>query len=652
MSSISQSLGRVSTLQNSVNQLSRLQTTQNELVLAEEQISTGVAIARPSDAPSQAGTVLSLQRSLRERAQESRNAELAVATLGAADGALGEVTNILIEARDTASSQVGIGSDEATREGQAAVIDAQLDALLSLANTQSNRLSVFGGNGGAEAGGDVFERFLGGVRYVGGSEDLLVDAGGSQTQQINGNGGDAFGSLSARVLSTRDLGPTLTGETDLADLSGSLGAVASAADAGTLRLQVNTTEVVVDLTHAVNVDDVIARVNAAIEAITPGAGSLALGATGLELTGAGGNTVSLDDTATGSAASGLGIAGLSSTGGAPAAGSALVRSLNPQTALTDLGVAIDLTSGLQISQGDNVAQLDLSGATTVEDLQNAFTELGFGVRLEINADGSGLNLVNEVAGLELSVGENGGTTASDLGIRSFGLDTRLDDFNQGLGVPAVAVGDDLTVSLHDGTQFSVDLFGTQTVGDVVSRLEAAATAAGVAGADFTVGLAAVGNGLTVSDNTTGPGSFSIANVDPSVAASSLGLAGDVGTANVLNGEDRATVRVENAFTHLNDLRTALLNNSSSGITFAGDHLEADIESAIQARGSVGVQSRRLEESRLRFEQQAAQEQTVLSSLQDADLVEVLSRFQQLQIQLQASLQVAAQSQQQSLLDFL
>ena len=43
---------------------------------------------------------------------------------------------------------------------------------------------------------------------------------------------------------------------------------------------------------------------------------------------------------------------------------------------------------------------------------------------------------------------------------------------------------------------------------------------------------------------------------------------------------------------------------------------------------------------------------MLSDLEDADLTEVLSRYQQLQIQLQASLQVAAQAQQQSLLDFL
>ena len=43
---------------------------------------------------------------------------------------------------------------------------------------------------------------------------------------------------------------------------------------------------------------------------------------------------------------------------------------------------------------------------------------------------------------------------------------------------------------------------------------------------------------------------------------------------------------------------------------------------------------------------------MLSQLQDADLTEVLTRFQQLQLQLQASLQVGSANQQLSLLDFL
>jgi len=240
MSQIS-SFTRTSSLQNYSNQLSRLQATQRELQSSEQQISTGRAAERPSDAPDRAASILALQSTLRARGQESRNAGSAVATLDAADAALGEATTILIEARDTASSQVGVGSDSATREAQAAVIDAQVDALLNLANTQSNRLSVFGGNGGAEAGGRVFERFLGGVRYVGGRENLAADLGGADAQRFNENGSDAFGALSARVRSTRDLAPTLTGETALADLGGPRGPLAGVSENGTLRVQVNGT---------------------------------------------------------------------------------------------------------------------------------------------------------------------------------------------------------------------------------------------------------------------------------------------------------------------------------------------------------------------------------------------------------------------------
>ena len=652
MSRIGTSFTRTSLLQTSANQLSQLQNTQREIQILEQQIATGRAVENASDAPERTASILALQSSLRDREQQSLNTATAVLTLNAADGALGEATTILIEAQGTASSQVGIGSDAATRSAQAAVIDAQVDALLNLANTQSNGVSVFGGNSGAEAGGRVFERFLGGIRYVGGTENLAADLGGPEAQSFNVNGSDAFGALSARVRSTRDLEPTLTGATALANVNGPRGSLAEVSLDGGLQVQVNGTSVAVDLTFAQPLDDVAVRVNAAIDSVVPGGGTLAVGATGLELTGAGGNTVTLLDPAGGGTAATLGVDGLTSTGGAASAGSALTRQLTAQTALADLGVTIDLASGVQLQQGETTVDVDLSGATTVQDVQNIFDQLGLGVRVEINADGRGLNLVSEVAGIELSVGENGGTTATDLGLRSFGLDTRLDDFNGGSGVQAVAAGDDLSVSLHDGTTFAVDLFGAETVADVVSRLQDAATAAGVAGADFTVGLAAVGNGLTVTDNTVGTGSFVIADVDPSSAATQLGLAADVGTANTLDGEDRATIRVENAFTHLTDLRTALENDSTAGITLAGDRLETDIDSVVSARGSVGVQTQRLEESQLRFEQQAAQEQIVLSELQDADLVEVLSRFQQLQIQLQASLQIAAQSQQQSLLDFL
>ena len=110
MSRIGTSFTRTSLLQTSANQLSQLQNTQRDIQILEQQIATGRAVENASDAPERTASILALQSSLRDREQQGLNTATAVTTLNAADGALGEATTILIEARDTASSQVGIGS--------------------------------------------------------------------------------------------------------------------------------------------------------------------------------------------------------------------------------------------------------------------------------------------------------------------------------------------------------------------------------------------------------------------------------------------------------------------------------------------------------------------------------------------------------------
>ena len=72
----------------------------------------------------------------------------------------------------------------------------------------------------------------------------------------------------------------------------------------------------------------------------------------------------------------------------------------------------------------------------------------------------------------MSVGEDGGDTATLLGLRSMGLDTPLSVFNDGDGVPIrsgsidpetglpdPAADVDFTISLADGRSFEVDLAG-------------------------------------------------------------------------------------------------------------------------------------------------------------------------------------------------
>ena len=80
------------------------------------------------------------------------------------DSTIGGASDLLIEAKGVALSQIGIGSDAETRENQAIVIDAMLSELIAIGNRQTLDIHLFGGAATADA---PFEELLGGLRYVG-----------------------------------------------------------------------------------------------------------------------------------------------------------------------------------------------------------------------------------------------------------------------------------------------------------------------------------------------------------------------------------------------------------------------------------------------------------------------------------------------------
>ena len=649
MSTISPLLARTSNLMSSELLRRRLQETQRELLLAQDQASTGKILSRGSDAPASISAVLFLNQSKIEREQQLLNLEHARGVLNLGDAALRDVTDILIEAQQVASSQIGVGSDATTRASQAEVIDAALAGALEAANRQYNGLAVFGGNNGSGDGEAVFESFLGGVRYTGGDRSLENDGGALSNLTFNSNGLEAFGALSTRVETLVDLDPQANADVLLRDIEG---ARQRGFLAGAINLTVNGVPTVVDLTTADSLGEVVTRVNDAINNLDPAAGSIAIGPGGYSLTANAGNTITITDSAGGTTAADLGL-DLSATS-ATIAGSDLNVKLTERTELSTFATPVDFASGLLITQGENTAVADFSSATTVQDLQNVIDALNFGLRLSINEDGTGLDLVSEVSGIELSIGENGGTTAEDLGLRTFGNTTLLSDFRNGVGVQTSEAGEpDLDIALHDGTNFTVDLTAASTVADVISLTQAAATTAGLTvGVDFDIALATTGNGFTVTDNTVGGNDFAVTNAGLSFAAENLGIKVNAGTGTTIDGDDQSKVRVENMFTHLQELSVALKNNDEDGITLAGSAIEDDIDSVVSARARVGVQARRVDDQLTLTQDRDIQEQTLLSQLQDADLTEVLTRYQQLQLQLQASLQVGSASQELSLLDFL
>jgi flagellin-like hook-associated protein FlgL len=187
------------------------------------------------------------------------------------------------------------------------------------------------------------------------------------------------------------------------------------------------------------------------------------------------------------------------------------------------------TSGLQIVSEGKTYTINMTGDKTVQDLLNSINGSGAGLDAEINATNTGINVRSRVSGSSFSIGENGGTTAAQLGIRTFTTATSLSQLNFGRGVgvnTATPGGTDFTISQTlpgsppNTVQVAVSIAGDTTVGDVLQTIN---TAAQAAGATFQAQLDTTGNGieLTVADSTQGP---IVVTANPqSTAAADLGL---------------------------------------------------------------------------------------------------------------------------------
>jgi flagellar hook-associated protein 3 FlgL len=98
------------------------------------------------------------------------------------------------------------------------------------------------------------------------------------------------------------------------------------------------------------------------------------------------------------------------------------------------GEPFDKEHGLQIVNNGGTQTIDLSTAITVADVLNILNGSGTGVIAEINQTRNGINLLSSVSGCDFEVGENGGNTAAQFGIRSMTDSTPLSALNYGRGV--------------------------------------------------------------------------------------------------------------------------------------------------------------------------------------------------------------------------
>lgn len=531
------SSARVSLQMRSTMLNATLLSNQQSMLQVEQQISTGQQLSQTSDDPAAAIGILQLQREISGNQQFTSNLNFASGFLSTADSALGSLTTLINQAQGIASSQIGTGSTADERAAQAAVVDSLLSQAASLANQKYQNQSVFGGQNGTQ---DVFTAAGGGYKYNGSQQGQgILDASGGQIQYtVNGN--DVFGGQSSQVGGYQTLTPALTNATPLADLQGATlsGISVSAPIDVTINTLPTPTAVSVDFSKAATAGDVVSIFNAAMTAAGSDA-SLSLSGGSFSLTGDSTSAITIADPANGGTAAALGLVGAVAAGGS-LTGTSVGPQVTTTTPLSSLnnGLGIDPT-GIKITNGANSATVTLAGLTTVQDLLNAIDNSGTNVRAEINATGSGINLFNPVSGTAMTIGENGGQTAQQLGIRSFSPGTSLAALNNGAGLTPIAqtVGGpkgQILITKTDGTNFAITTDGITTPSQLIAAIN---TASG--NTTVTATLNATGNGISLTDSSGGPGNLAVTAGSNFVSnGSSLGILG-TGTGGTLTGSNIA-----------------------------------------------------------------------------------------------------------------
>ena len=636
-------LGRVSFNQQTNTLLESLRRSSVELLAHQGRLATGRSFSSASEDPGTAARVLDMDGLLVRQDQVTENLRHATAFLDATEGAMLDISTLLSDAHAIASQNVGSMASAEERAAAAELISDIVEQLVAVGNRQFSGLYLFAGRDTRSA---PFVDLGGGVAFVGDTGDLLAQVDLEDEEPINLSGDQLFGALTGRVAGTVDLSPRLTEDTRLEEV---LTAAGAGIGLGQLVISRPATgdRFEVDLSSADTMGDIVDRLNQEAGTVV----SATLEAGGISLTPVGG-AITVTDTGTGRIAADLGLLARQETAN-PITGAGLRRLVTRTTRISDLvgGAGLNLTGGLLISNGTDSVAIDLSAATTVQDIINAIDGAGLNVRARLNEDGTGIDLVNLVSGASLSVAENGGTTAAELGLRTYDLTTPLSELNFGRGVDTVEGSDDLRITAKDGSTVDVNLDEAATIGEVIAAINAAAADLGVA---ITAGLPTAGNGIRITDSTGGAGTLSVSRLNFSFAIDDLGLNVSVSdpAATELVGNDAAMVRTDSVLTALLDLAGALREDDGQGITDAGERVFASISDLTRVQGVVGARAKAMQARQSQTEEAVFATERLLSELTDLDYAEAVTRFQQAQAAMQATLIAGSQSLSLSLLDFL
>lgn len=617
-----------------------VQQGQYQLQKLQDQLSSGQRFVLPSDAPTAATQTLALQKLDERRAAFQANIQTTQGYLSASDQALASFGEVLNTARGLVQAGLGDQTTSVEREGLAQEAAALIQSSLLTANTSYNGRYLFAGSYTDKA--PFVSQADGTIRFQG--DDRTINTFADFGFQVTGSisGGDDLRALTPS-LST-DLNPAIALGTRLDAMNSGQG-IQPQSVVVTLVDSPTTITKTVDLSGSQTLQDVKDRLEAAF---TGGTITLTVdidptSKSGLRLTPSSG-TVAVAEVNDGRTAAEFGIR---SAAAASITGTDLNPTITLFTRVADLnggtGIGATAGTGLRFEHAGQVRTVDLVGATTVQDVLNRIRAADPNVVAEISSTGTGLRVASRLSGATFSIGENGGTNATALGLRTLTGSTTLESLNLGAGVPDL-VANKLSVTRRDGSSIQIDLSGSKSIQDVITKINA------VDPGHLVASLKATGNGIALTDDS-GAGPLTI---EDNALGQALGLNGteNTGTAGVLNGRDANPQQAGGILSLLVSLQKALSTNDQKTMGLLTNQLDVEAKRMAVLRGDVGSRQKTLTDVSNHLDDAQIQLKQSLSELFDTDYAETITVFLQQQQALEAAMQVSSQAMKLSILQYL
>ena len=536
---------RVTTNMLSSSVYSNLNRNSQNLLDIQSKISSGKEIRKPSDDPVGTASAIRLRAEMSATTQFLRNIESGETQLTSTDGALTDMSDLLMRAQELAVGQANVTADDATREAVAEEVNALINQMVDLLNTKVNNRYIFAG---FETTATPYVQTDNGVTYTGDSGDIALEIDNGTTLSTNVAGSTLTPSVEDDLGGHANLfayteKSVAFGKRQLVELN-----EGSGVDQGLIRItnmagktavvDVSGADTVEDvaylITNATDEDGLQLRVTATVDADNQ---SLTLTDTTSDNDRVPGQRMLVEEVTTGRVARQLGLIGKDTDGDGVIEG----RGLAPIDLTTNLA---ELNNGSGVEKGKfqitdregNSAVIDISQAVTITDVRDLIDEAGINVRAVINSNGSGIMVVDEtptsdVSG-SLAIVEYGTNThtAEDLGILTpengvlgnvhagdslspvLTRDTAVSMLNRGTGI------DLRTIMVENGSnQGEIDLSQCATVGEIIDTINSA-------GLDLKASINDLGTGISVTSNVGGR-TLKISNGSQGLTATQLNIAG-------------------------------------------------------------------------------------------------------------------------------